>query len=118
MQHESTDTLAYAQPQLYIDGRWLDAGDRVTEEVLNPATGQALARLPHATRADLDEALGAARRAFPGWRAAAPRASKPPADRGRARGGVAHRRAFPVYPAAKASIGKLRERRVRFSSSI
>jgi len=72
MQHESTDTLAYAQPQLYIDGRWLDAGDRVTEDVLNPATGQPLARLPHATRADLDEALGAARRAFPGWRAAAP----------------------------------------------
>ena len=72
MQRTSESHLAYAQPQLYIDGRWLDAGDRVTEDVINPATGEALARLPHATQADLDAALGAAQRAFAGWRAVAP----------------------------------------------
>lgn len=72
MQHESTDTLAYPQPQLFINGQWLDAGDRTTEDILNPATGQVLAPLPHARTADLDAALAAAQNAFAGWRAAAP----------------------------------------------
>ena len=69
---ESTDAPAYARPQLYIAGEWLAAGERHTEEVLNPATGLPLARLPHATRADLDAALAAAQQAFAGWRATAP----------------------------------------------
>ncbi len=38
-------------------------------EVLNPATGQAFARAPLLSRAQLDRAVAAARRAFPGWRA-------------------------------------------------
>jgi acyl-CoA reductase-like NAD-dependent aldehyde dehydrogenase len=38
-------------------------------EVLNPATGQAFARAPLLSRAELDRAVAAARRAFPGWRA-------------------------------------------------
>jgi len=72
MQHPSADLPAYEQPQLFIDGRWLGAEGRIAKDVLNPATGQVLAQLPHATRADLDAALDAARRAFPAWRAAAP----------------------------------------------
>ncbi|MBH2043128.1 MAG: NAD-dependent succinate-semialdehyde dehydrogenase [Comamonadaceae bacterium] len=72
MQHESTDTLAYPQPQLFIDGQWLDIEGRTTEDIINPATGQVLAQLPHASRTDLDAALMAAQAAFAGWRAAAP----------------------------------------------
>lgn len=38
-------------------------------EVIDPATGQAFALAPDATRAELDAAVAAARRAFPAWRA-------------------------------------------------
>ena len=64
--------LAYPQPQLYLDGQWLDAEGRQTEDIINPANGQILAQLPHASRNDLDNALAAAQSAFGGWRATAP----------------------------------------------
>ena len=72
MQRPSADQLAYTQPQLYINGQWLGIDGRQAEDVINPATGAVLARLPHATPADLDAALTAAQRAFCGWRAVAP----------------------------------------------
>ncbi|GGL79592.1 NAD-dependent succinate-semialdehyde dehydrogenase [Wenxinia marina] len=53
---------------LLVDGDWLGPEGRTTEDVLNPATGEAIAALPHATEADLDRAAAAAARAFPGWR--------------------------------------------------
>lgn len=37
--------------------------------VLNPATEEVIAEVPDATREDLDRAIAAARRAFPGWAA-------------------------------------------------
>ena len=40
-------------------------------DVLNPATGKAFARAPLLSRAQLDRAVTAARRAFPAWRATA-----------------------------------------------
>ncbi len=40
-----------------------------TLDVINPATGSVFARAPRATRADLDRAVAAARRAFGEWRA-------------------------------------------------
>lgn len=40
-------------------------------EVVNPATGEPFALAPDATRAQLDRAVAAARRAFPGWSATA-----------------------------------------------
>lgn len=72
MHNDSNDALGYEQPQLYINGHWLPAEGRQTENIINPANGQVLATLPHATRADLDAALGAAQAAFAGWRATAP----------------------------------------------
>ena len=50
----------YSELGLFIDGAWLDGVGRKGEEVLNPATGKALAALPHASSADLDAALAAA----------------------------------------------------------
>jgi acyl-CoA reductase-like NAD-dependent aldehyde dehydrogenase len=49
----------------------------VTLTVVNPATEAAIAELPQAGGPDVDEAVEAARRAFPAWRDVAP------ADRGR-----------------------------------
>lgn len=62
----------YEKLALYIDGRFIEAEGRRTEPVLNPATGEVLAQLPHATRDDLDQALAAAQRAFETWRHTSP----------------------------------------------
>ncbi len=58
----------YIDLALYIDGQFLSGEGRLGEPVINPATGQALAELPHATTDDLDRAVAAAARAFETWR--------------------------------------------------
>jgi betaine-aldehyde dehydrogenase len=60
-----------------IDGE-LAASPGETEPVLNPATGEELARAPRSTAADVDRAVGAARRAFDRW------STTTPAERSRA----------------------------------
>jgi succinate-semialdehyde dehydrogenase/glutarate-semialdehyde dehydrogenase len=65
-------SVSYKKPELLIDGQWLSGGGRFTELVIDPATEQALSELPHASQSDLDNALAAAARAFPVWRATAP----------------------------------------------
>jgi succinate-semialdehyde dehydrogenase/glutarate-semialdehyde dehydrogenase len=62
----------YVSLALYIDGQFRTGEGRDAEPVIEPATGAVLAELPHATEADLDEAVAAAARAFPAWRATAP----------------------------------------------
>ncbi len=59
----------YANLELYIDGQWLNGDGRAGEDVINPATEKPLARLPHASAADLDRALVAAKKGFAVWRA-------------------------------------------------
>jgi succinate-semialdehyde dehydrogenase / glutarate-semialdehyde dehydrogenase len=58
----------YPQLQLYIDGAWSNGEGRKGEDVLNPATEKPLAHLPHASRADLDRAVEAAKKGFAVWR--------------------------------------------------
>ena len=60
--------MTYPDTQLFIDGRWQDAGDGRTLAVQNPATGKEIGRVAHASRADLDRALAAAERGFATWR--------------------------------------------------
>lgn len=50
---------------LTIDGRAAHGESRF--DVINPATGKPFASCPDATRAQLDEAMAAAERAFPAW---------------------------------------------------
>jgi malonate-semialdehyde dehydrogenase (acetylating) / methylmalonate-semialdehyde dehydrogenase len=53
----------------YIDGEWTPAQAATGElDVLNPANGEALARVPLSGSADLDVAVRAAREALPEWR--------------------------------------------------
>ncbi|MBI1203861.1 MAG: aldehyde dehydrogenase family protein [Rhodopseudomonas sp.] len=59
----------YTDLKLFIDGKWLGVEGRNSEDVINPANGKVLARLPHAGKADLDAALAAAQKAFPAWKA-------------------------------------------------
>jgi len=58
----------YTELKLFIDGKWLDGEGRKGEDVINPATGKVLAHLPHASKADLDEALAAAAKGFQVWK--------------------------------------------------
>src|SRR5262249_17289006 len=68
-QSENNEDAMYTDLALYIDGKWINGGGRKGEDVLNPATGKPLAHLPHASKADLDEALEAAKKGFTLWRA-------------------------------------------------
>src|SRR5918911_5147749 len=52
--------------QLLIDGKWVDAESGKTFATPNPATGEALAEVAEADKADVDKAVAAARRAFEG----------------------------------------------------
>ena len=59
----------YSKLELFIDGKWLNGDGRAGEDVINPATEKPLAHLPHASTADLDHALEAAKKGFAAWRA-------------------------------------------------
>ena len=59
----------YGNLELFIDGKWLGGDGRKGEDVINPATEKTLAHLPHASQADLDHALEAAKSGFATWRA-------------------------------------------------
>jgi succinate-semialdehyde dehydrogenase/glutarate-semialdehyde dehydrogenase len=61
-----------ADLQLFIDGAWRSGEGREGRPVYNPATAGTIAELPVATAADLDEALAAAARGWPVWRAKTP----------------------------------------------
>jgi succinate-semialdehyde dehydrogenase / glutarate-semialdehyde dehydrogenase len=68
-----TQTAApYADLNLLIAGEWTPLGSREQEPVINPATGECIGILPHASKADLDRALDAAEKAHPLWRNTSP----------------------------------------------
>lgn len=58
-----------AELKLFVNGAWRAGEGRDAHPVHNPATGDAVAEVPLATEADLDEALAAAERGFALWRA-------------------------------------------------
>src|SRR5262245_35891434 len=58
----------YSELGLYIDGAWKKNGGGKGEDVINPATEKPLARLPHASKAELDEALESAKKGFAVWK--------------------------------------------------
>jgi len=53
--------------KFYIDGQWTDPAQSETFEVVNPATEEVAGIVALGSAADVDKAVGAARRAFPGW---------------------------------------------------
>jgi betaine-aldehyde dehydrogenase len=52
--------------QLLIDGKWVDAESGKTFTTPNPATGETLAEVAEADKADIDKAVKAARKAYEG----------------------------------------------------
>ena len=59
-------TTAASTLQNFIDGSFTDAGGD-TVGVINPATGEEIARAPQSTAEDVDRAVAAARKAADGW---------------------------------------------------
>ncbi|MBE3568383.1 MAG: stage III sporulation protein AD [Thermogemmatispora sp.] len=60
--------LAQHQPfDLFINNRRVKPASAQYLETINPATGKVLARVAAGNAADVDAAVAAARRAFPGW---------------------------------------------------
>ena len=62
----------YPTLSLYIDGQFISGEGRREQDILNPATGEVIGKLPHASREDLDRALAAAARAFESWKKTSP----------------------------------------------
>ena len=58
----------YTDLALHIDGQWLNGDGRAGEDVGESGNREPLARLPHASKADLDHALEAAQKGFEVWR--------------------------------------------------
>lgn len=54
--------------KLFIDGVWKAGEGREGHTVVNPVDASAIAEVPYATKADLEEALAASERAWPDWR--------------------------------------------------
>ncbi|ROM53340.1 succinate-semialdehyde dehydrogenase (NADP(+)) [Pseudomonas poae] len=53
----------------YVDGQWVTADSGATLDILDPASGQVLARVPAMDAVDTRRAIEAAERAWPAWRA-------------------------------------------------
>ena len=58
----------YEKLELLINGQFRQGSEGKSEPVYNPATGEVLGALPHASKADLDEALAASEKAYKIWR--------------------------------------------------
>lgn len=69
-----TDPQAF---RMLIGGQWVGGEDGQSFPVHNPATGEVVGRAPTAAAGDVERAVEAAARAFPGW------AATPPPRRGR-----------------------------------
>ena len=59
---------SYPALHMIIDGEAVSGGNRRTQTIVNPATGETLGELPLADTADLDRALATAQRGFVRWR--------------------------------------------------
>jgi malonate-semialdehyde dehydrogenase (acetylating)/methylmalonate-semialdehyde dehydrogenase len=56
----------------YIEGEWIDSDTQTFGDIWCPATGEKIAQVPYSTAQDVNQAVVAARAAFPDWRATPP----------------------------------------------
>jgi 1-pyrroline dehydrogenase len=60
-------SVTVASYQNFVAGKWVDAVEGRTAQIVNPATGEAIADVPTGTQADVDRAVEAAVAALPEW---------------------------------------------------
>ncbi|MBS9442672.1 NAD-dependent succinate-semialdehyde dehydrogenase [Photorhabdus heterorhabditis] len=61
--------IALLRQQAYINGQWIDADNKVTFNVTNPANGEVIAQVSDLGSAETERAIEAAQQALPAWRA-------------------------------------------------
>jgi succinate-semialdehyde dehydrogenase/glutarate-semialdehyde dehydrogenase len=61
--------MSLFRQQCYVDGAWVDADDKATLAVHNPADGQPIGTVPRMGVAETRRAIEAANAAWPAWRA-------------------------------------------------
>ena len=71
----STAIITEAKIPHYIDGQWVESNAREWSEIVNPATGESLGKVPISDAAEVTKAIDAAAAAYPAWR------RTPPEDR-------------------------------------
>jgi malonate-semialdehyde dehydrogenase (acetylating)/methylmalonate-semialdehyde dehydrogenase len=71
----STAIITEAKIPHYIDGQWVESHAGEWSEILNPATGESLGKVPISDAAEVTKAIDAAAAAYPAWR------RTPPEDR-------------------------------------
>ena len=59
--------IATKTVQAYIGGKFRDSRSDRVDPIPNPATGQTIASLPYSSREEINEAVAAAKNAFPSW---------------------------------------------------
>jgi succinate-semialdehyde dehydrogenase/glutarate-semialdehyde dehydrogenase len=62
--------LALLRQRAFIDGAWADADDGRTSDIVNPANGAVLGKVPLMGATEAARAVAAAERALPAWRGA------------------------------------------------
>jgi aldehyde dehydrogenase (NAD+) len=72
MENPSLTSPLVEDNTMLVGGKWLAAASTETIDVLNPATGERLARVPRGAAADVDAAVDAAEAALPAWRDTSP----------------------------------------------
>ena len=71
----STAIITEAKVPHYIDGQWVESNAREWSEIINPATGESLGKVPISNAGEVTKAIDAAAAAYPTWR------RTPPEDR-------------------------------------
>src|SRR6478736_3884456 len=71
----STAIITEAKVPHYIDGQWVESNAREWSEIINPATGESLGKVPISDAGEVTKAIDAAAVAYPAWR------RTPPEDR-------------------------------------
>jgi 1-pyrroline dehydrogenase len=66
-------SVSVMQSKQFIGGEWAEASSGETMEVLNPATGEAIAEVPRSSADDVARAVDAAKKAWDEWRFKTPK---------------------------------------------
>jgi betaine-aldehyde dehydrogenase/aminobutyraldehyde dehydrogenase len=66
-------SVSVTQLKMFVGGEWIESSSGETMEVLNPATGEAIAEVPRGTAEDVERAVEAARKAWAEWRFKTPK---------------------------------------------
>ena len=66
-------SVSVTQHKMFVGGEWVESTSGETMEVVNPATGEAIAEVPRGTAEDVEKAVDAAKQAWVEWQDKTPK---------------------------------------------